>query len=169
MSPANQLSRFLARYDPPIVRLTNEILRKMRSRVPGAVELVYDNYNALVIGFGPTERAGDAVFSIVVYPRWVTLFFLSGASLPDPRRVLRGNGKVVRQVRLTSAANLDEPALVELMETALARCDIDFPARRRLVIKSISPVQRPRRPAGTSVTGKKKPKSRRKTRKGIST
>jgi hypothetical protein len=41
-------------------------LAKMRARLPGAVELVYDNYNALAIGFGPTERTSEAVFSIEV-------------------------------------------------------------------------------------------------------
>src|ERR1039458_9537409 len=70
--------------------------RKGGARLPGAVQLVYDNYNALVIGFGPSERASEASFSIVLYPRWVTLFFLQGAGLPDPRRLLKGSGKVVR-------------------------------------------------------------------------
>ena len=47
----------------------------MRARLPGATELVYDTYNALAIGFGPSEKASDAIFSIVLYPRYVTLFF----------------------------------------------------------------------------------------------
>jgi hypothetical protein len=137
----------LAKYTPEISKLATAILRKMRAIVPGAIELVYDNYNALVIGFGPTERAGDALFSIALYPRWVTLFFLHGATLPDPQRVMQGSGKVVRQVRLASPADLDRPALRDLMDAELARCEIPFGAKRRLIIKSISPVQRPRRPA----------------------
>jgi len=46
----------------------------MRTKFPRANVLVYDNYNALAIGFGPTERASDAVFSIAPFPRWVSLF-----------------------------------------------------------------------------------------------
>jgi len=57
----------------------------MRARLPGAVELVYDNHNALAIGFGPTERASDAVFSIALFPRWVSLFFLRGRTSPIRR------------------------------------------------------------------------------------
>jgi hypothetical protein len=68
--------------------------------------LVYDNYNALAIGFGPTERASDVIFSIALFPRWVTLFFLHGVTLPDPYKVLRGSGKVVRHVVLQTAADL---------------------------------------------------------------
>jgi hypothetical protein len=34
----------------------------MRGYLPGAIELVYDNYNALAIGFGPSEKSSDAIF-----------------------------------------------------------------------------------------------------------
>ena len=49
--------------------------------------------NALAIGFGPTERASEAIFSIAVFPRWVSLFFLQGAGLPDPDGILQGEWK----------------------------------------------------------------------------
>jgi len=35
--------------------------------------MVYDNYNGLVIGFGPTERASQGIVSLTIFPRWVTL------------------------------------------------------------------------------------------------
>jgi len=70
----------------------------MRKKFPRAEVMVYYNY-ALAIGFGPSERASDAVFSIVLYPRWVNLFFLQGAGLPDPHKLLKGSGKLVRSIR----------------------------------------------------------------------
>jgi hypothetical protein len=110
---------------------------------------VYDNYNALAIGFGPSERASEAIFSIALYPRWVTLFFLQGVGLPDPKGLLKGSGKVVRHIVLSSAADLDLPAIQELMTKALRRAEagIDPTAPGRLVIRSVSAKQRPRRPA----------------------
>jgi hypothetical protein len=48
------------------------------------VELVYDNWNGLVIGFEPSEKVSHAVLSILLLPKWVTLCFLWGAKLPDP-------------------------------------------------------------------------------------
>ena len=123
----------------------------MRSRLPGAIEIVYDNYNALAIGFGPSERTSEAIFSIAVYPRWVSLFFLqSGIRLPDPKRLLKGTGKRVRHIVLESAADLDRPAVRALMREALARAvvPIDRGGAHRLVIKSVSAKQRPRRPTG---------------------
>src|ERR1035438_1433318 len=139
-SPDRQLDTFLDRYSPPVAALARDCLAKMRARLPGAVQLVYDNYNALVIGFGPSERASEAIFSIVLYPRWVTLFFLRGAGLPDPRHLLKGSGKVVRHIVLASAADLDLPLHA-------AEAGIDPGAPGRLVIRSISAKQRPRRPS----------------------
>ena len=52
---------FLARYSPAVAACARGVLVRLRKQVPGAVELVYDNYNALVVGFGATERASDAV------------------------------------------------------------------------------------------------------------
>jgi hypothetical protein len=111
---------------------------------------VYDNYNALVVGFGPSDRASEAVFSIALYPRWVNLFFLEGVALPDPEKLLQGDGKIVRSIKLKDAAILDEPAVRTLINEALKRADtrIDRKNPRRLIIKSISAKQRPRRPAG---------------------
>jgi hypothetical protein len=102
-----------------------------------------------VIGFGPSERASEAIFSIALYPRWVNLFFLQGATLPDPAGRLRGNGKIVRNIVLRDATELDEPEVRELIDQAVRRAPnpIGGHSRRRLVIRSISARRRPRRPA----------------------
>jgi len=147
-----QLAGFLAKYTPEVGAVAKAALARMRKRLPGAVELVYDNYNALAIGFSPTERASDAIFSIAVYPRWVSLFLLQGAKLPDPQRLLKGSGKRVRHVVLEDAARLDEPAVRGLISRALASAakPLEGKGRRRIVIKSISAKQRPRRPTTPS-------------------
>ena len=92
---------FLAKYDPPIEKEARAARRALRKAMPTAFELVYDNYNALVFAFGASEKAGDIVMSIALYPRWVTLFFLHGATLDDPESLLEGSGKTIRGVRLT--------------------------------------------------------------------
>jgi Domain of unknown function (DU1801) len=121
----------------------------MRATIPGSIQLVYDNYNALAIGFSSTERASDAVLSIAVYPRWVSLFFLQAAGIPDPNRLLKGSGKKVRHIALASASDLDRPEVQRLIGSALSRATvpIDAQAPNRILIKSVSAKQRPRRPA----------------------
>ena len=145
-----QLAEFMAKYEPEIAKLARAALGRLRKRLPGAVELVYDNYNALVIGFSPTERATDAIISLALYPRWVNLFFLEGAHLTDPHKVLKGDGKLVRSVKLEDAATVDRPEIASLIAQAVTFCDQKFAAQapRRMIIKSISTKQRPRRPSG---------------------
>ncbi len=147
-SPEEQLAAFIAKYDPEIQDLAHNVLTRMRERLPGAVQLVYDNYSALVVAFGPTERASDAIFSIALYPRWVNLFFARGAGLPDPTKILLGTGSQVRSIRLNDAEELDTAPVRSLMEVALQRAghSLDDAADAHLVIKSISAKQRPRRP-----------------------
>lgn len=145
-----QLDGFLAKFDPEVEDLARQALRKMRKLLSGAIELVYDNYNALAIGFSPTERASDAIFSIALFPRWVSLFFLiSGTKLVDPDCYLRGSGKQARHIVLENAATLDDPAVLELMAQALEMSPKQIDAKQPgyLVIKSISAKQRPRRPS----------------------
>jgi hypothetical protein len=147
-SAERDLQGLIDKYTPEIATLARACLKKMRTKLPGAVQLIYDNYNALAIGFGPSDRASDAIFSIVLYPRWVTLFFLQGAGLPDPNKILKGSGKVVRHIVLAAAEDLDKPAIQALMTVALnrARAPIDPAAPGNIEIKSISAKQRPRRP-----------------------
>jgi hypothetical protein len=148
-SPGDQLEKFLARYTPEIAGLARAALAKMRKRLPGAVEMVYDNYNALVIGFGPSERASEAILSIAVYPRWINLFFLHGKSLRDPEKLLKGSGNQVRSLVLESAGTLDDPRVQDLIEEAVERAPVPFDSakKRKLMIRAIAAKQRPRRPA----------------------
>jgi hypothetical protein len=148
-SPERQLAAFLAKYTPEIVAQTEAVLAKMRARLPGAVEMVYDNYAALVIGFGAEDRPREAVFSIAVYPDHVTLVFIWGVDLFDPDKLLRGGGNQVRHIRLAGPETLDEPAVQALMTEAIARSARPFDDTQpgRMVIRMIAPKQRPRRPA----------------------
>ena len=148
MTAQAQLDSFVAKYSPDVAKLGRAAIARMRKFLPAAQVLVYDNYNALAIGFAPTDRSSDIVFSIAFYPRWVSLFFAKGVGLPDPHQRLKGSGSVVRHVVLTELAVLDDPQIRELMQQALARSGASLQAGKRgpIVIKSISARQRPRRP-----------------------
>ena len=111
-------------------------------------DLVYDNYNALAIGFAAGERVKDVVMSLAVYPRWVSLFFMNGPLLNDPHGLLKGAGTMVRHVPAISEASFDDPRIDALIEEALdkAQPPIDPAGEQVLIIKSVSAKQRPRRP-----------------------
>jgi hypothetical protein len=150
-SPARQLAGFIGRYSPEVAKVARRALAKMRARMPGAVELVYDNYNALAIAWGATERRSDLICSIALYPRWVSLFFARGAELPDPDELLNGSGKTIRHIVLEDAKTLDRRPVRALLDEAIARADRPLPGKGRVrtVIRAVSTKQRPRRPPST--------------------
>jgi hypothetical protein len=143
-----QLDGFLNAFSPEVSELARKVLAKLRKRLPHAKELVYDNYNALAIGFAPSERASEGIFSIAIYPMHINFFFLQGAKLPDPDGLLQGEGSVVRHIRLEDEKTLDRADVKAMMATAmnLAKVPFDKKTEYKLVIKSVSAKQRPRRP-----------------------
>jgi len=145
-TPASQLRSFLDRFSPEIAALARVARAKLRKRLPGAIEMVYDNYNALVIGFSPTDRPSDAILSVVIFPKNVSICFIQGKHLPDPDGVLIGGGNQVRFVRLDEDAKiLDTPPLRALITEAIDFGETPFRGRGQLVVRAISRKQRPRR------------------------
>jgi hypothetical protein len=147
MDEQRQLDGFIDRYTPEIARDARRALTFMTARLPTATRLVYDNYNALVVGFRTSDKVGDIILSIALYPRCVTLFFLRGTVLPDPDGLLQGSGSTVRSIRLQPISRLETPEVGALIDAAVANA-APLPAGGEgpLIIKSISAKQRPRRP-----------------------
>jgi hypothetical protein len=147
-APETQLAEFIARFTPDVAALGTQAVAKLARRLPQADRLVYDNYNALAVAFAADDKASNAIFSIAFYPRWVSLFFAQGATLDDPTGVLTGQGAVMRHIVLTSAEDLDRPEIAALIDQGLQKAKKPLPAQGqgRLLIKSVSAKQRPRRP-----------------------
>lgn len=150
MNAQAQLDGFIDKYAPEVAADARALLARLKTRLPGARILVYDNYNALAIGFGASEKVRGIVLSIALYPRWINLFFMYGTALADPHALLKGGGGQVRHVPKVTEANLDDPRVDALIAQALdlAEPPIDPGAPQRLIIKSVSARQRPRQPKG---------------------
>lgn len=148
MDPQAQLDEFIDRYSPEVAADARRALAFLKARLPSAWRLVYDNYNALVVGFGASQKVGDIILSVALYPRYVTLFFLRGTVLPDPHGLLEGDGSTVRSVRLLPIVRLETQEVGDLIDAAVSNAG-PLPANGEgpLIIKSISAKQRPRRPA----------------------
>lgn len=138
---------FIARFAPAHQTLIRATRRWLRTRLPTAHELVYDNYNFFVIGYSPTARPSDAVLSITANANGVGVCFIRGKGLPDPDKLLRGSGNQTRSIHLDDALMLSQPSVVRLIDEAVARSSPPFPptGRGKVVIRSISTKQRPRR------------------------
>ncbi len=122
---------------------------RLRALLPRGFELVFNTYNALVFAYSPTPKSSQCLLSVAGYPKWITLFFAGGVSLPDPTGRLQGSGKSIRSMRLASAQVLDEPDVRALLGAALGRVQQEFAAAPPLttVLKGVAAQRRPRRPA----------------------
>jgi hypothetical protein len=143
-----QLDGFLKKYSPEMEKLGCAAIAHLRKRLPGAICLVYDNYNALAVGFGPTAKASALPISIALYPRWATLFLMFGATLDDPEGLLEGKGPRIRSVRLDGLGMLKSEPVDALVTAAVLQAGwtLDRKAKGEVVIQSVSEKQRPRRP-----------------------
>lgn len=145
-----QLDGFLQKYSPEMAKLGHAAITHLRKRLPGAVTLVYDNYNALAVGFGPPGgKVSQIPLSVALYPRWATLFLMYGTSLDDPEGLLEGKGARIRSIRLADGLKtLKSEPVDQLISAAVMQANwkLDPRAIGELIIQSISPKQRPRTP-----------------------
>jgi hypothetical protein len=142
-----QLKAFIAKFGPQDQQLIRSVRKALRNYFPTANELVWDNYNFFVIGYSPTERPSDSIVSLAARANGVGLCFIHGASLPDPQKLLLGSGNQTRYLRLESGAVLARPEVEALLAAAIAGAKTPLAAtgRGKLIIRSVSAKQRPRR------------------------
>ncbi len=145
----SQIEAFVAKYSPEIAAQLREARTRLRAFFPQGFELVFDNYNALVFGISPTARSPDAFISVAGYPRWVTLFFLHGAQLHDPKGLLEGEGKQVRSIRLKTSEDINQTDVQAIIMQAIRPHQSALQAAPPLTttIKMVVAKQRPRRSA----------------------
>src|SRR6266481_9375167 len=141
--PEEQLRTFINKFEPKHQAVIRAARKALRKSFPTATELAYDNYNFFVIGFGPTERPSDCIVSIAAAANGVGLCFIHGAKLPDPNRILLGEGNQTRFIRLESASRLNRPEVKALFAAAVAQSKTPLPASgpRKLIIRSVSKKQ----------------------------
>ncbi len=74
-------------------------------------ELIHDGH--------PTACVGEAAFGYVnAFTAHVNVGFFRGAELADPAHLLEGTGKYMRHVKLRAESDIDNKALITLIETA---------------------------------------------------
>ena len=119
---------------------------------PQASEFVYEVYT-IADHFSFTGRPSDAFAFTTTHANWVNLGFNFGALLPDPHRLLRGEGKWIRHVRISQAADLNAPGVRELIRAAIKEAE-----------RLEGTAEKPRTVVHNAQPGKKRPTSIRRRR-----
>jgi len=142
-----RLRELVAKFAPTHQRLTGTLRRWLRKRLPTAHELVYEYSDCFVISYSPNERGYEGVLAIRANENGVRLYVNRGKGLRDPEKLLQGAGNLVRWILLEGASTLVRPAVVRLVDDAIARNRVPIARTGRgpVVIQSVLAKQRPRR------------------------
>ena len=106
--PDPRLLGFLEAYDRPIADLALALREIILDEVPDASESVYQVYT-VAIWFGFSGKMKDMFCYIATNARHINLGFPRGSTLPDPNRVLEGDGKTMRHVKFATPRDLERP------------------------------------------------------------
>jgi hypothetical protein len=104
--PDPQLLEFLEAYDRPIADLALALREIILEEVPDASESIYQVYT-VAIWFGFSGKMKDMFCYITTNARHINLGFPRGSALPDPNRVLEGEGKAMRHIKIASQRDLE--------------------------------------------------------------
>ena len=109
--PPPALIKFLKPYDREIRDLALKLRALVLEEMAPCYENIYDAYSAVAIGYGTSDRLRDGIFHIAVYSKHVNLGFNDGASLADPRSILRGTGNQIRHITIKTPEDITRPEL----------------------------------------------------------
>jgi len=116
--PDPQLLGYLAAYDRTIADLALALREIILDEVPSASESVYQVYT-VAIWFGFSGRMKDMFCYITTHARHINLGFPRGATLPDPNRVLKGEGKAMRHIKFSNMSDLERPWVRRYIQAAI--------------------------------------------------
>jgi hypothetical protein len=86
--------------------------------VPDASESIYQVYT-VAIWFGFSGKMKDMFCYITTNAKHINLGFPRGASLPDPNRVLEGDGKSMRHIKFASERDLERAFVRRYIQAAI--------------------------------------------------
>jgi len=119
--PAAQIVSFqelLKGRSPQVQRWSRAVRRMVRSAVPRAAERGYRGWNVLVFAPNKEMKMKQMFCGISPHKDSVSLYFMKGARLPDPHRILQGAGKGMRSVKICSDKDLRPTPIKQLVRAA---------------------------------------------------
>src|SRR6266513_5131577 len=125
---------------------------------PNTNELIYDNYNAVAVGWSPTDRVGHTFCSIAVGSnKYVHFGFYWGSEIADSEKMLLGKGNQYRYIIVKNKDDFPKTYIKKRLKEAYANSlakvkDPKDILKGATITKSISPLKK--RPG--SLPGKRK-------------
>ena len=106
------VEEFLSNLPADVQAIARELVAVARKKMPGAHEFIYHN----AVGYSVSDSPFDRI--CYVWPQkkgYVNFGFFFGGGLPDPKKLLIGEGKRLRHVKIWSVDEAKNPALAKLI------------------------------------------------------
>jgi hypothetical protein len=116
--PINDLLKFLKPFDKKVQTTALQLREFVLDMLPGSNELIYDNYNALAIGYSLTDKQKEMFCHIAVYSKHVNIGFDRGVDLDDPKQILKGAGNRIRHITVTDFESFQKSYVKTLLKQA---------------------------------------------------
>ncbi len=114
------LLKFLKPFDNNVITRVLWLRDFVWEIYPKANELIYDNYNAVALGWSPTDRIGHIFCSIAVgrTSKNVHFGFYWGNKLSDPEKKLLGEGNQYRYILVKEINKFPKAYIKKLVKEA---------------------------------------------------
>lgn len=110
-------AQIMEQMSPEIAELSRATKALIQKVMPDVVEVAWVRQKNIGYGVGPKKMSEQFCY-IKPATKHVNLGFYYGADLPDPTGLLEGTGKLMRHVKISDLAQLEDPALLALVEAA---------------------------------------------------
>jgi hypothetical protein len=143
------LLKFLKPFSKEIIERTLWLREFIWDLYPQTNELIYDNYNALAVGWSPTDRVGHTFCSIAVgrTSNNVHFGFYWGSEISDPDKILLGEGNQYRYILVPDKNKFPKAYIKKLVKEAYANSLAKVKDKKQImngqtIVKSISTKKR---------------------------
>lgn len=156
-----ELLTFLKPFDSDIIALAMWLRDFAWDQCPKANELIYDNYNAVAVGWSPTDKVSHIICSIAVYRsnQNVHFGFYWGSELHDPDKLLLGKGNQYRYILVKDKKKFPKAYIKKLLHEAYVNSlskvkDTNQIIYGQTIIKSLAQKKRPQASRKAAATRK---------------
>ena len=112
MSKASSVDSWLLKLPKDLQSITKALIVVARKNMPKAHEFIYHD----AVGYSVNDSPFDRICYIAPQKKgYVNFGFFFGAGLPDPKKLLIGEGKRLRHVKVKSVDEAKNPALAKLI------------------------------------------------------
>lgn len=116
--PIKELLEFMQPFDTKVRGVALKLREFVLDTFPDTNELIYDNYNALAIGYSLSDKQKEMFCHIAVYGKHVNIGFDHGVDIDDPKQLLKGTGNRIRHITVTDLETFQEDEVKKMLEQA---------------------------------------------------